>query len=173
MKTATVLLASSLFLFSCGADASPDRAQAPDAAAAEPPIELTDALMETYLTIVKQAKAADNSGVAYLSRHGWSLEQWMKVSAAVTQGLTATSRIQLGDAAAKSKADLDERIAAIEKQLETAPAAERAELQKQLDALKAGRSTFGKLEPVTDLERRNAATVERWKPKLDALSKPK
>jgi len=179
MKTATVLLASSLFLSACGgtdASAAPDPAQTPDADAAadDQPIELTDADMEKYVAISREIRETkDGFTDAFLTRHGLSLEQWMKLNAAVTRGMVSASRIQLSDTAAKSKADLDKRIAALEAQRQTAPEAQRAELQKQLDALKAGRSTFTDLEPLTDLDRRNAATWERWKPKLDELARQK
>lgn len=179
MKTPTVLLVCSLFLCSCGGNdpsVDPDEPTVPDAdqAANEQPIELTDELMEQYVVIAKEAQAASNAGsMAFLATHRWSLERWMKVSAAVTQGMISASRAQLGDAAATSRADMDKRITAIEAQLKTAPESERAALQMQLDALKNARSMMAGFGAPTDLDRRNAETLKRWMPKLEAIGKEK
>ena len=180
MQTPAALLASVLFLCSCGgndAAAAPDDPAIPDAdaAAAAPPVELTDELMEQYLVIAKEAKAVgDAGGFAFLTRHHWSIERWSQVSAAVMQGMMSASLAQVGDAVATSVLEMDKQIKDLEAQLKSAPEDDRAGLQMQLDAVRTGRDQIGAMTgKVTDLDRRNAATLQRWMPKLEEVSKTK
>ncbi len=178
MKTLTFISILALLLGSCGGSEYSSSPEAPaegdtDQPATDRPVELTDELLEQYVAIAKEAKAAGESGgFAFLAKHRWSMERWMQVSATVAQGLASAGRAQVGDAAASAMKEFDQQIADAEAQLKSAPAGERAALQMQIDALKSARAMAGGASvKVSDLDRRNAETLKRWLPRLEEVNR--
>ncbi len=132
-------------------------------------IELTDDLMEEYVKIATEirndAKKGKASQVAILGKYGWSWGRWqatlLKVHA-MSQTMSVGARPKLAHAiqgfenqmaAMKGKPDSEARL----KRLET----QRDSLQKALDRLPEANSLAAK----------NAAVLERWMPKIDAIDK--
>lgn len=179
MKLALCLSALALFVCACGnsdaesAAATEESELASDQATDEEPVELTDGLMEEYLVIFKESNEAANLGsFAFLSRHGWTTERWLRVCSAVSLGMMSASRAQMGDAAATSMQQLDTQIAELEQKVKTAPEDQRGMLQQQLDMYRQSRESLASMTaPVSDLDRRNAETLKRWMPRLEEAGK--
>lgn len=181
MKIATSSVLCSLLLFACGDKSSKAAEPSPDGfvdethdAASEKPIALTDKLMEDYVEIAREMKKAGNAGnVAFLTRFGWSMERWVQVSNAVAQGMMSAGRAQMSEMAKASNAEIDRTIADLTARLKAAPEAEREALKAQLEALQASRISLGEFGQASDLDRRNAEVLERWKPRLEAFAQEK
>lgn len=182
MKTLLIPLTLGLLLClpACGGAASAGETTDPDPNAADQahedaPIELTDALMEQYVQIIKEAKgAADKGSLAFLARYGWSLERWTKVVGAVSAGMVSAMQAQMADSAAKTMQDVDRQIQDLKERGKTAKGEEKKSIDAQLEVLEGMKAMqTGAQLKVTDLDRRNAAVVERWRPRIEAIEQGK
>lgn len=131
-------------------------------------IELTDEIMASYVEVVRAF--ADMKGqtpsLQVLQAHSLDLQRWAAVSAAIARSHMPSARDSLGG--------LEKQLASARARLATAPEAQRAGLQQQVDAyeraLEQARATLPEEEP-DDVDRRNYEVVQRWMDRIKAAGR--
>ena len=176
MRSFVVLLVGScLLIASCGDDprkASPDDLAA---ALANQEVELTDALMEEYVRLLREWKErtrAGDHGFAWLGDHGWSVERWAYIQQGVSQALALQTQRGL----ASTATHFDERIAELESRLAGADGAQQDVVRQQLEAMRKAKAGMGEASASfrafdTPVGRKNLAVLERWLERIQEASR--
>lgn len=125
-------------------------------------IELTDAMMETYVDRMRELKEAGATATqAWMKSHGMDWRQWLAISTVIAG---SKSHIAISDQLQSA----EKRLADVRSKLEGAEEANRPTLEATVRGYEKQLEVLRKMPGATDLDRKNQALLKRWAERLEA-----
>ncbi len=130
-------------------------------------IELTDAMMESYVKLIeKMQSAAGRPDAAMLKAYSLNWQQWAAIGGAVARAQVATSK-------SKMVTNLEKQIEKTQKKLDEAPESRKQSYRDMLRGYRQSLASMKDLPDATDLDRKNQAVIERWMDRIRAAGSRK
>ncbi len=167
MWVRAVVIGMVFVLASCGDDPSPEQ-RAEQMALSMANVELTDAMMEEYVAVVKRFKASGGRGekpdAAFFGRSGAEATRFAVTSLVIAKAQAAALKPGMSEFYSQT-------IAKLEAEIPTLSGESRERAVKMLDSMREARAKTEKAfetTPVTSaLDLKNAEVVKRWRRRLD------